>query len=248
MILVPKKYMEADTLLEAWQKNMQHLSEQLRKDIFGYTTRIHQASMMDPKIMKQLDTQALSKPDVKKKNPSIFDSANVIFPDWVNDDVHKDLPKFFGHYIEKYKTIDFRPTWGTYFERFSNFGDEHKNPILHCINSMNGWGRQCRSVFVFHVTSPDQDKIQPLGNPCLQYAEIVKNHNDTLSLYFSYRAQDFFGKSIGNWIGLSRMLGFICYHTQFKMGELVGFSGRAYLSGTKKDQSLILKLSKELLL
>ncbi len=227
---------QALTPLRVWQTSlelMMNVGDQL-----GFAVHIEQADSTMP---------GFDPHDLRDKHPPIARTSSVIFPEVFSTDWHLKPDEFLADHLPRYQA-DKWGQWGSYFERLTCPGPGAKmgNPLLHVIECLNQrWGKEAQSIFVFHLSGSFQDKPQPQGNPCLQYIEVLRD-GDKLNLLFAYRAHDIFGRALGNYIGLSRLLEFICYHTGFKVGGLIGIAGRAYLSGSKADCAKLLQLSKEL--
>jgi thymidylate synthase len=86
-----------------------------------------------------------------------------------------------------------------------------------------------RAAFVVHLSSTELDNPRPLGAPCWQYAQFIRNSDSELSLSALYRSHDYFQKALGNFIGLTRLLKFVCYHSGMQPGTLTCFSTYASL-------------------
>lgn len=229
----------------AWIQSYKYLMSQPKKETFGLTVDIFHAGTWDEKWMDKFNARKWD-----KKFPSIYQDADVIFPDWK---VRKKetLEDFFEYEIKRYKTATHKPfcdfpNWGNYFLRLTESKYTKTNSVWNCIKSLKTWGKQCRSVFTFHITSIDHDKIQPQGNCCLQYLELIQDEPGQLSICCAYRAHDYFVKALGNWIGISRLLTFICHHTGFKPGGILCMDGRAYISGRPAAQNKMLEIANKI--
>lgn len=226
----------ARTPLQAWAQALATI--QSEGEQVGMVTRIEEARMMGLGEMALFDAKALD-----PRQASVFTTADVIFPEWPRNG---SLEGFFKHnpaagYSEKVMDT---VTWGCYFEQLTK-EDHGPNQILHAIKCLKTWGRKTRSVFTFHTTHMGMHKPQPQGNPCLQYLALVRNDEGKLDLMMAYRAHEYFGRALGNWVGASRMLEFICHHSGHEAGGIVCLAGRAYATGTKSDQRKLLTLAQE---
>ena len=91
-----------------------------------------------------------------------------------------------------------------------------------------------------HLSSAALDTPRPLGAPCWQYGQFVRSENDKLSLIAVYRSQDYFQKALGNYVGLIRLLRFVCQRANMEMGTLTCLSTFATLQNKKvKTRQLI---------
>lgn len=128
--------------------------------------------------------------------------------------------------------------WGTYFERLINFPNSSKsgigfNQLENAICSLNG-NSKAKNYITFHLTSVNiESNVRPIGAPCWQFSEIIKNSNQTLDLIAVYRNHDYFYKALGNFIGLSKLLLYICEQTNRQPGKLIIHSTHAYYNSSK---------------
>lgn len=118
--------------------------------------------------------------------------------------------------------------WGTYFERLVRFPPGGVNQLERAIEKLNTWPQRNTTGLVFHLSSPAIDAPRTRGGPCWQFAEILWNADESLDLVVVYRNHDFFNKVLGNFIGLGRLLRFICSSTGKQPGKLVCHSVHAY--------------------
>lgn len=181
---------------------------------------------------------------LKTKNPKKLDSTtshirqvvNTIFPYhlW-------ELSPNRDALYTKYRSVYLKGKnrhWGTYFQRLISF-DKHFNgginQLENAIDALNGGSPQ-RHYIVFHLTSGNLDSnIRPMGAPCWHFGEITVNDDRSLNLVAVYRAQDYFNKALGNFIGLSKLLEFICEQTNRPIGSLIVHAIYAYNGGSKSN-------------
>jgi thymidylate synthase len=196
------------------------------------------------------DTDSLNEADVARYDhrhvdpairKSIYDVANTIFPS--NSRFHTgNLEQFFTHYQRVYERGQrLHPTaWGVYFLRLIYFGPEGKNQLAGIIHALADWNCRPKAAFVVHLSSAALDTPRPLGAPCWQYGQFVRSENDKLSLIAVYRSQDYFQKALGNFVGLIRLLRFVCQRANMEMGTLTCLSTFATLQNKKvKTRQLI---------
>jgi len=94
-----------------------------------------------------------------------------------------------------------------------------------------------------HISSADTDSlIKTIGNPCLQFIEILCPDRDTVSLLAVYRNHDYYRKTLGNFIGLGQLLKFICDETGRNTGTLTCHSAHAYYDVSKAKISQLAEL------
>lgn len=125
--------------------------------------------------------------------------------------------------------------WGTYFERLTKFGAAG-NQLETAINKINAWANASRTSLYFHTSGFHLDNFRTRGAPCLQYIQLECRNTGHIALTAVYRNHDFFNKAIGNFVGLGRLLAFICKHTEYAPAELTCISMHAY-ADVKRDLS-----------
>jgi len=133
--------------------------------------------------------------------------------------------------------------WGNYFLRFTKFGMSKENQLQNIINDINKRKNKYAACYIMHVSSVQLDSnTRNIGNPCLQYVQIGQNGN-VLNLTAIYRNHDFLNKSLGNYIGLTKLLGFICTQTGHVMGGLTCHSIHYFLEQKGKVKDCINNLT-----
>jgi thymidylate synthase len=171
-------------------------------------------------------------------NDNIYDVVNTIFPYRFyerNNFLTRDI--FFEYYKKAYlkgKKIDPRQSWGTYFQRLINYSSHFKD--RQAVNQLDkaiialSQQRVRRNAIVFHLTSSNLDSnTRVLGGPCWQFGELLwSKHNNTIDLLVVYRNHDYFNKTLGNLIGLSKLLDFLCTESGRLPGKIILHSANAY--------------------
>jgi len=174
---------------------------------------------------------------------SVYDVANTIFPK--GSALHEvDLPSFFAHYQALYERGQRRhPTaWGTYFLRLIAFGLGRKNQLRKVVEGMASWKVKPRAAFLVHLSSTELDNPRPLGAPCWQYGQFIRSGDDEMSMVAVYRSHDYFQKALGNFVGLNRLLRFVCHHSGMKPGTLTCLSTFAHLQDERTKTRQLLRL------
>ncbi len=171
------------------------------------------------------------------------DVANTLFPQRTYERM-ATRQHFYAHYLRvhdrPHRWQGGRHAWGTYFERLIRFPPDGVNQLERAIEKLNTWPQRNTTGLVFHLSSPAIDAPRTRGGPCWQFAEILWNADDTLDLVVVYRNHDFFNKVLGNFVGLGRLLQFICAATNKHPGELVCHSVHAYFDCSQQQlRSLI---------
>lgn len=160
---------------------------------------------------------------------------NTIFPNKLYEKyLSKSIADFYDHHEKLYnrgKSMHSknRNRWGNYFLRFTRFGFNKKNQLQNIIESINRNHKSFAAAYYIHTSSVDYDSnIKMRGNPCLQYLQFGVC-DDQINLTAVYRNHDFYNKALGNYIGLSKLLEFVCEKTNKKIGSFTCHSIHYYL-------------------
>lgn len=225
------KIIEEQSALEAWQEGSKLLLS--NNELYNLITVIKDPVNFDPGWMENYNPKL-----IERRAQSVSEVASTIFPyKFLSRGYAKE--KVYSEYLKLHaraKKIHPRTkrSWGTYFQRMISFGGNRINQLDIAICSINGWTRNHKAAIAIHVSSADMDSIKKtLGNPCLQYVELLCPTSDTISLLAVYRNHDYFGKVLGNFIGLGQLLRFVCQETGRMPDSLVCHSAHAYYEGTK---------------
>ncbi|OPG16968.1 hypothetical protein [Ferroacidibacillus organovorans] len=116
---------------------------------------------------------------------------------------------------------------GTYFGRLSawkykNSEERGFNQLEETIRKLNREhdnGRGIRVMYEMSIYDPELDHNNQMGFPCLSFLSL-KIRDGCLDMTAVYRNQFFLKKAYGNYLGLGRLLQFICDHTNYKLGTL----------------------------
>lgn len=219
---------KAASVVEAWSAAAQLLVRE--GDRFNLNVHI-----TDPASLNESDVAPFCHKRVSPSiSKSVYDVANTIFP--AASILHSgDLNQFFTHYQAVYARGQRRhpQAWGTYFLRLVAFGKGKENQLRKAIHGLATWNSRPRAAFVLHLSSTELDNPRTLGAPCWQYAQFIRSGDDVLSLSAVYRSHDYFQKALGNFVGLTRLLRFVCDHTRMTPGTLTCLSTYASLQGQK---------------
>jgi thymidylate synthase len=132
-----------------------------------------------------------------------------------------------------------KSAWGsTYFERLLSLGGS-ENQIERAIRALRQWPQRYEAAIVMHTSSPLNDGLRTRGSPCLQFIELLWHANGRIDLVAVYRNHDFLSKSLGNFIGLGRLLRFVCAEAGKTPGKVVCHSVKAYASSPAKLRRLV---------
>jgi hypothetical protein len=217
----------AATIIDAWRACAELLiSKGAHLNLLVHISKpsaidVDELSLLDP---KNVDASATS----------LFDVANTIFP---SQGPKWTLPAkdFSDYYIPVYRRLgrSVPYSWGFYFQRLVEFGPNKINQLTRIVDGLNAWGRNHHAAFVAHLSSSDLDKPRPQGAPCLQYVQFMRGEEDQLTMTAVYRSHDYFLKALGNFVGLSRILAYICKETGLSIGPLSCLSTYAFLGNNR---------------
>jgi len=218
--------------VEAWKNAAIHLLANGKED-FNVIIEIQKPEIYTAQWMYK-----------RKYDPSSISNAvpihtvvNTIFP----HGLERQSPtrqEFYSKYLSIFNNSRSKK-WGTYFQRLISFGNQQHNQLETIIQKLISW-QHVKTPFIFHTSSADTDSIRRLGNPCLQYGEFIWHNHDIIDLVAVYRNHDYFQKALGNFIGLSKLLEFVCKETNKNMGKLVIHSVHAYFDVSySKMQTLV---------
>lgn len=161
----------------------------------------------------------------------IRDVANTIFPSKLAAR-YPDREQLYRRYVYVHDRARCmgrgRGTWGTYFERLVRFPPDNVNQLERVVQKLRNWTVRNTTGLVFHLSSPAVDAPRTRGSPCWHFGEILWNEGNVLDLVVVYRNHDYFNKVLGNFIGLGRLLNFICSETGKASGSLICHSVHAY--------------------
>jgi hypothetical protein len=216
---------EGGTALEAWRAGCALLLSS-RGEISNLLTTIAQPSALSEQWLAQH-----SPVRVKPGADDARDVANTLFPQRSYERA-ANRAELYSRYLKAHDRARGwqrgRHAWGTYFERLVRFPPGGVNQLERAIEKLNTWPQRNTTGLVFHLSSPAVDSPRTRGGPCWQFAEILWNADDSLDLVVVYRNHDFFNKVLGNFVGLGRLLQFICRSTNKQPGKLICHSVHAY--------------------
>lgn len=181
---------------------------------------------------------------IKSGADNARDVANTLFPQKTCDRA-RDRQELYSLYLSAHDRARRwqrgRHAWGTYFERLVRFPPNGVNQLERAIEKLNTWPQRNTTGLVFHLSSPVVDAPRTRGGPCWQFAEILWNADESLDLVVVYRNHDFFNKVLGNFVGLGRVLHFICRSTNKTPGKLVCHSVHAYFDCSQQQLRTLIR-------
>jgi hypothetical protein len=135
---------------------------------------------------------------------------------------------------------------GTYFRRFTAFGDEMLNQLETVLSTFEVAQKarrgHRRSALQLAVLDPTIDHVQQprLGFPCLHQVSIVPGSDRCLSLTGYYATQTMFEKAYGNYLGLVNLGTFVAHELGMPLASVTCVTSIALLG-----QARAVTLSKE---
>jgi thymidylate synthase len=221
---------------EAWRRGSELVLQTPGHVVRNLITEIDNATLVGADWQSRFDPLAVGATD----RMSVV--AKVLFP---------NLPRRVGEtrlvYYDRCSALLARAlrlgrlhsSWGgTYFQRLVSLNGS-ENQIERAIRVLTTWQVRGEAAIVAHTSSPEIDGLRKRGSPCLQYLEILWGRDDTLDLVAIYRNHDFLNKTLGNFVGLGRLLNFIATESAKMPGRIVCHSIRAYTEHVGKLAALI---------
>lgn len=166
--------------------------------------------------------------------------ANTIFPQSL---YHPGSPeKLYARYRRSFRNVKkLAPDWGRYFDRMIRWprsdGDD-QNQLKQLIKNIKKYGPQSDrpqpyyNMFEMTLFHPEKDADKPLGRQCLSFIEIKPEKTaDGAVLHMTalYRSHYYVARTLGNLIGLGRLLNFVAAESGYKPGSLSIHSTHAEL-------------------
>lgn len=194
-----------------------------------------------PAAVDETELRRLSPSTVDPTVMSVFDVATTIFP---RPGRHRTLApeQLARRYLPIYARLKRRNGggWGFYFQRLASFGSSQAPQLARLVDGLSAWGRNHHGAFVIHLSSAETDRPRPQGGPCWQYGQFMADHG-VLSLTAVYRSHDYFQKALGNFVGLGRLLAYVCGRTGHEVGSLTCVSTYAFLGSQRSAASRLLQ-------
>ena len=223
-------------VVDAWLQGCGHLSAEPTHTLRNIITEIEDPVTFDTQWYTRFDPKSVNAPD------RLSVVAKVLFPnlprkpDEDRQQYYDRCNKLLSRALRS-KTL--HSTWGgTYFQRLCSL-DGSENQIERAIRVLNEWEVRAETAIVAHTSSPKIDGLRKRGSPCLQYIEVLWKTGGLLDLVAVYRNHDFLNKTLGNFIGLGRLLNFIATESDKTPGRVICHSARAYTAEIGKLRTLI---------
>jgi hypothetical protein len=254
-----------DSVVLAWKNSIVHLLGQPEHTRFNLIVDIAAPTSYSDSERNTLNAmdEALREAD----HAGVFTVANTIFPAQLYRT--RGVEGVFTHYPEVVfpKVAKCRDNWwGTYAHRIlrrTTDSNEVINPLDRVIKKIK---RQLksppppRSHYELNVTAPNlvsmpeleigvEDPIlkgdsKRISGPCLSHLSFKVINGSTIGLVAFYRSHYYVARALGNFVGLSQLLGFVSDQTGLQPGPLTCISSYAKIDapaglGILKLRSLI---------
>lgn len=157
------------------------------------------------------------------KHP-IVTVANTIFPSSL--DRGDGIDRLRERYLPIYQRRMCRQgEWGRYFERMVNWKDReggHRDQIAENIRMLKDAreGRFYENRYEIIISDPVRDMRKATNRQCLSMIELKPERDGPLHMLVVYRNHYYVQKTLGNLLGLGRLLGFIARESGFEVGTL----------------------------
>ena len=262
-----------NTLESAWISACLHLFDQPDREqhhlVFEVANPCGKPANWQLELRSELDEFLKENVKGDGKWQPVHTVAETIFP--------ADLYERFGpdgvyevYPNEIYPHIKLPGDWGRYayllVRRTDSQGgiivDEHGapiNPLRRCIDRMNGQLSRSRIRVLYEMdfvddllaeiqfTKMSKREPNPVRGPCLSHISMKFSNDRKLHLAAIYRSHYYVQKALGNLLGLSRLMAFVCEQTKLEPGTLLCVSTLARLefpsdvSGAKQFRELLTK-------
>lgn len=175
------------------------------------------------------------------KHP-IVTVANTIFP--ASLDRGDGIAGLRERYLPVYRRRMCRQgEWGRYFERMVNWEDrrgQRINQVAEIIELLQNarQGRFYENRFEVVISDPVRDLRKTSNRQCLSLIELKPERNGRLHMLAVYRNHYYIQKTLGNLLGLARLLEFIARESGFEIGTLTlnSTSARLETDGWRKSE------------
>jgi thymidylate synthase len=182
-------------------------------------------------------------------NIELQNVINTIFPNKLYErNLHLNPEDFYNLHERIYfkgRTLHRKNStrWGNYFLRFTRFGENRLNQLQEIIEKINVRPNKHSSCYYMHVSSIEIDtNTRIIGNPCLQYIQFAQQQGK-INLIAIYRNHDFLLKALGNYIGLAKLLEYVCEKTNSEIGSVTCHSIHFYLGQKRRVKQCLENLT-----
>ena len=225
------------TVAEAWLSAVEFLLENGASN----TLILH---IEEPIARSQRDDDIITEVDIFLRDHGAYPVAtvaNTIFPQAFYRPGNPDL--LYARYRAAFKTVkSLAPGWGRYFDRMIRWprsdGDD-QNQLDQLLKNLKKYGPASAengpyyNMYEMTLFHPEKDAKKPLNRQCLSFIEIKPEVNEDgvgiIHMTALYRSHYYIAQTLGNLIGLSRLLYFIAHETGYQPGSLTIHSTHAEL-------------------
>lgn len=167
--------------------------------------------------------------------------ANTIFPSSL--DRGDGIDALRERYLPIYRRRMCRQgEWGRYFERMVNWEDRKRGHLdqlsenIRMLKEAREGGRFYENRYEIIISDPVRDMRKATNRQCLSMIELKPERDGALHMLAVYRNHYYLQKTLGNLLGLGRLLGFIARESSFEVGTLTinSTAGRLETDGWSK--------------
>lgn len=245
-----------DTVSDAWLHTVTLVNDAPGQRCYHAVTRIVQPDAQVPEIRTAADW--LSE---RRGYPAINTVANTIFPEGLASTCadHEELTDRYRRIYGIVRELDKANRRGTYFGRLVSYptpqgphdqlGDLLRklrvelssgapksaryeiNTLLPTANSDQESGSEffgCQAVPIYSTGNDNS----PMGFPCLSFCSFQLD-GGTLHMVAHYRSQYLIKRGYGNYLGLSRLLCYVCRTLDLDVGQLMVVAGAVAVDAPK---------------
>lgn len=220
----------APTLVSAWVDAAQKLNEV--GDLHGLMLHIE-----NPVAFRPGESDIIGRVDAFLRDEakcSISTVSNTIFPAAL--DRGDGIDALTSRYLEVFERRMHRQgEWGRYFERMVAWkkGNTKINQLSHVIGSLRdmktGKAKFFENVTEIAIFDPRRDLRKKMNRQCLSFIELKPDRSGSLHMMAVYRNHYYIQRTLGNLIGLGRLLDYISKESGFDVGTLTIQSTHACL-------------------
>jgi len=231
------KLIIGENVTDAWIKSISFLKDNGCK-CYNLIVEIENPILEDIAVKKDIDTILLSGTDPEQQVETV---ANTIFPKAL-DSLGKPREELYQRFHSIYPLLRKvrKNQNGTYFGRLVSWGIENgdggHNQLEQTITKLEQAKRSespKKVRYEMSIYNPIQDGSKLIGFPCMSFISI-KIRGNSLDMTVMYRNQFFGSKAYGNYLGLGRLLDFICRCSDYEVGKLTCIATHADLEGYKR--------------
>lgn len=212
----------ASTPVRAWVEAAVHLRVQPNLALGGLMLHIEQPLAVDAD--EEAVIMTVDRFLRQHEAYPIVTVANTIFPSIL--DRGDGIDALRERYLQVYKRRMCMPgEWGRYFERMVNWPDRKGGRIDQLAENIRmlkdaRTGRFYENRYEIIISDPVRDMRKALNRQCLSMIELKPERNGSLHMIALYRNHYYVQKTLGNLLGLGRLLGFIARESGFEPGTL----------------------------